>query len=242
MVAPYFNAPPPPTSAQPLETLRSTAGWATAAKVTVGLTMAATLGTAGTAFALARSWAGWDEGTIEFEELVAAENLYGGATLLYLVVQVAAWVCVITWLYRAAQNAKRINPGRMNNAPKWAIWGWFVPFMNWVRPYHMVKETWEASDRADTTPTPTTLFKLWWALVLASGVVFQFTSFTRNLDSQIAALYIEVFADLAYLAGGVLFIKIIGMTTERQANATLLLSAPIPPMPEYVLPEADQRS
>ena len=90
---------------------------------------------------------------IEFEDRLVPLGL------LMLAVNLAAVVCVITWLYRAAQNAELINPGRCNNTPKWAIWGWFVPFMNLVRPFHMVKETWEASQRGDTTPTPMGLIR-----------------------------------------------------------------------------------
>lgn len=227
---------------RPVESGLSTGGWGTAAKVTVGLTMAVTLGTAGTSLGLAQAWNGYNQGTTDFSDLLATEDLYRTTGLVYLAVQIAAYVAVITWLYRAAKNAERINPGRMNNTPKWAIWGWFVPFMNLARPYHMVKETWEASNRGDTTPTPEGLFKTWWGLVLVSGVIFRFTFNANSADSIVTALYADIVADLLYVAAGVLLIKIIGMVEQRQATATLLPSAnPAPPaMPSYVLPEADQ--
>lgn len=241
MAAPQFiHSPPPAHTARPVEAGLSTGAWAKAAKVTVGLTMAATVGTSATAYALIRSWNGFDAGTTEFADLVATESTYVAMSLVYLAIQLAAYVAVITWLYKAAKNAERINPGRMNNAAKWAIWGWFVPFMNLVRPYHMVKETWEASNRGDTTPTPESFFKTWWGLVIVSGVVFRF-AFGSSSTSVVTILYSEIVGDVLYFAAGVAFIKIIGMIEERQASATWLPNAiPAPSMPNYVLPEADQ--
>lgn len=243
MVAPHVSYnPTPPHTARPVDAGLSTGPWGTAAKVTVGLTTAATVATAGASFGLAQAWSGFNAGTTEFDDLLATETLYGFVYLAYLVVQIATYVAVITWLYKAAKNAERINPGRMNNSAKWAIWGWFVPFMNLVRPYHMVKETWEASNRGDTTPTPEGLFKTWWALVLIPGVIFRFTFNTDSAESIVTALYADIVADILYVAAGVLFIKIIGMVEQRQANATLLPNAyPAPAaMPNYVIPEADQ--
>lgn len=241
MVAPHFASPPPPHSIRPAEPLISTAGWATAAKVTVGLTMAATAGTAVASFGLAQAWDGYNSGTTGFDDLLATESTYTTVTWAYLVVQLAAYVAVITWLYKAAKNAERINPGRMNNTPKWAIWGWFVPFMNLVRPYHMVKETWEASNRGDTTPTPEGLLRTWWGLVIVSSVVFRITFNANSADSIVTALYADIFADLTYIVAGGVLIKIIGMIEQRQEAATAMAtSVPAPPMPSYVLPEADQ--
>lgn len=243
MVASQFaHNPPPPHTARPVETGLSAGAWGTAAKVTVGLTMAASVGTAVASFVFAQAWNGYNDGTTDFSDLLATETVYGVVGLLYLAIQIAAYVAVITWLYKAAKNAERINPGRMNNSAKWAIWGWFVPFMNLARPYHMVKETWEASNRGDTTPTPEGLFKTWWALVLIPGVLFRFTFNADTADSIVTALYADIVANILYVAAGVLFIKIIGMIEQRQANATLLPNAyPAPAaLPNYVLAEADQ--
>lgn len=241
MTSPHFVDPPPPAQTARLAELGlSASAWATAAKVTVGLTMVSTAGTAATSYALIRAWNAFDAGTTDFSELVNTESTYVNAGLVYLVVQVVAYVVVITWLYKSAKNAERINPGRMNNKAKWAIWGWFVPFMNLARPYHMVKETWEASNRGDTTPTPVNLFRAWWGLLLVSSVVFRI-SFGADATDVYTILYSEIVGDVLYLAAGVVFIKIIGMIEQRQAAATLHPNlAPAPTMPAYVLPEANQ--
>lgn len=216
-------------------------GWATAAKVTVGLTMATVALTIGTGAMLADAWQGWFDGTVDTGDLIDTETMHRNVVYLYLAFQVVTWGVVMTWMYKAAKNAERINPARMNNTPKWAVWGWVVPFMNWVRPYHMARETWEASLRGDTTETPDALFRGWWGLFLASGITFRYTGLVAGEDIR-TLIYIEMFADVTYFAAGALFIKIIASTTERQRRAVLAPSGPPsgPPMPHYVLPEADQ--
>jgi len=131
MAAPHL-ASSPPNSDRRTDLPHSTELWAAAAKVTVRLTIAATLATAITSFSLARSWTRFEQGTTTFSEFLAAEALHGRASTLYLIAQIAACACVVPWMYKAAKNAEHINTGRMTDPPKWAIWGWIVPITNLV--------------------------------------------------------------------------------------------------------------
>jgi len=174
MAAPLL-ASSSPNSDRRTDLPHSTELWASAAKVTVCLTIAATSATAITSSGLARSWARFEQGTTTFSELLAAEALHGRACTLYLIAQIAACAFVVPWMLKAAKNAEHINTGRMTDPPKWAIWGWIVPITNLV-------------------------------------------PFTGSFASNTAALGVEAVVDVVFCISGLLFVKIISMTEDRQAN------------------------
>ena len=67
---------------------------------------------------------------------------------------IAAYKNLSTW------HATRFRSG-------WAIGGWFVPFLNLVRPYQIAKEL--ASYSGPNETAPTNALPLWWALVIIGG-------------------------------------------------------------------------
>ena len=95
----------------------------------------------------------------------------GVLILLDLLVYAVAGVAVVVLLYQMAANGAAIVPLAARHKSHWAITSWFIPFLNFVRPYSMVKQIWETSrtnqpnDHYETIPG---YFKLWWGLFLAT--------------------------------------------------------------------------
>ena len=83
-------------------------------------------------------------------------------TLLVLTVITA--VFFITWLYLEYRRVQRANePTRFEAG--WAIGAWFVPFLNWVRPYQVAEDVWKATAGREKSRA---LVGAWWGCYLGS--------------------------------------------------------------------------
>jgi protein TonB len=77
------------------------------------------------------------------------------------------------WLYVVLKGL-RAKGARVRFAPHWAITGFFVPILNFVRPYQVVADAWRCADSLQggggSAPIPWRI-KLWWAFILTNIVV-----------------------------------------------------------------------
>ena len=63
-----------------------------------------------------------------------------------LVLYGAIAVAFIAWLHRCRINVRAFGCRRFRYSRTWAINGFFVPILNFFRPYQVVSEVWRASD------------------------------------------------------------------------------------------------
>jgi len=124
-----------------------------------------------------------DPGTVTRAELVQADDRYGFAALLALAMFGVTAAAFITWQYRTVRRLTAIRPIAFRHRPGWAIGGWFVPFLNLVRPKQMMDDAWLATDRGwERSDRPPMAFHLWWAAWLLSNFVdgFAVRAFDRS--------------------------------------------------------------
>ncbi len=90
----------------------------------------------------------------------------------------AGMVC-LAWLYRVYKNLPALGARDLRFTPEWAAGLWFIPFAHFYYPYHVIRETWRASDPGGAEElqlqlgSPSALIGWWWAMVV-SAVVFGF--------------------------------------------------------------------
>jgi hypothetical protein len=102
--------------------------------------------------------------------------IYGGSSLLYLLLLVSAFVTTCLWLWRARENAELISPGHDHARSRGWVWGgWVCPVVNLWFPFQVVKGVHVASTRA-FAGSAGSLIGWWWAMWL----VFLFS--TRIAD------------------------------------------------------------
>lgn len=78
----------------------------------------------------------------------------------------------ITWHYRLLRRMERILSDPLRHSPGWAISGWFVPFLNFVRPKQMINDTWRATaPPAGPLRRVPLYFAVWWAFWVLSLIV-----------------------------------------------------------------------
>ena len=147
--------------------LRRVAGWASIAMFLVWI------GFSGLAFvwnldqrSLLRR-AQWNPLSVSLDEIRDSDARadFLNTTLLVLMAVTAA--CFITWLYLEYRRVQRANePTRF--VAGWAIGAWFVPFLNWFRPYQVMEDVWKATaGRAKSRA----LVGAWWGCYLGSLLV-----------------------------------------------------------------------
>lgn len=132
------------------------------------------------------------------------------ATMFLAILQ---FICIITiivlfikWFRRAYGNLIRLEMA-MDYTENWAVWGYFIPFVNWVRPVKTMKEIYiktqkaiKAYDSALVLNRNTSFIVLWWVVYIANGVVGNFASKAMNrastIDDFIDANHIYMVSDL----------------------------------------------
>ncbi|MCH7645038.1 MAG: DUF4328 domain-containing protein [Myxococcales bacterium] len=95
-----------------------------------------------------------------------------------LVLYGAIAVTFIIWLHRCRINVRAFGCRRFRYSRIWTIIGFFIPIINFLRPYQVVSEVWRASDpRAVETPVawismPVSKFvPAWWVTLIASALL-----------------------------------------------------------------------
>jgi len=152
-----------------------------------------------------------------------------------LVLYGAIAVAFIAWLHRCRINVRAFGCRRFRYPRIWAIIGFFIPLLNFFRPYQVVSEVWRASDpRAVETPVawismPVSRYVLaWWVTLLANvfleilavGLVTH-SGFT--LDDLFAARITGMLAGITSASSAILAYLIISGIEESQEETWLIL-------------------
>lgn len=126
------------------------------------------------------------------------------AGIIGVVVNVITIVYFIRWFRRAYYNLHAIQSPEVTQSEGWAAGAWFVPFLNLVRPYQIMREIWTGTQRAlphkYPDMAPVGLLGVWWAFYLvmsiASNISVRMAMNVQDLDdltnSAIASIVVEV--------------------------------------------------
>jgi Domain of unknown function (DUF4328) len=99
-----------------------------------------------------------------------SDNLDMVVAVLGLAMSVFTIVYFIRWFRRAYYNLHAIHSSEVSQSEGWAAGAWFVPFLNLVRPYQIMREIWTGTQRAlphrYPSISPAGLIGIWWALYI----------------------------------------------------------------------------
>lgn len=164
------------------------------------------------------------------------------AAPLLLVVQFAAFVVYLVWLWRARTNAQLVvAPSEHRLGRGWAIGAWFVPIANLILPWFVVSDVWRACDHAQQhlplrRRRHSSLVTAWWvafALMEISESVTRYLSRTDPLASlDTLVLRTTVHAALTVVAA-VLAVKVIRQISGMQSRPYAPPPPPAQPVPDY---------
>jgi hypothetical protein len=157
-------------------------------------------------------------------DAVPVEVAYALIAVLQTVAFVAAAVCFIRWFYHVYSNVPGITGRPTSHSPKWAGWGFVVPFLNVIRPQQIMRETWDAMlerwlrEREDAAgPVPADRVTLWWTLFVAASVLNYFAGrltwyATTAIETAQAALLTMAADGLDGIAGAATLVVVANVT------------------------------
>lgn len=93
--------------------------------------------------------------------------------LFTILVYLATVIVFCCWIYRANRNVRALGAQGLRISPGWAVGYFFVPILNWWRPYQAMKDLWRASKNpaAWDCVKPGAILGIWWGLWLVSNIL-----------------------------------------------------------------------
>jgi hypothetical protein len=136
------------------------------------------------------------------EEEVIALLTVGLVGILNAIISVAGGIFFLWWFYRAYKNLKTLGIA-LKSTPRRVIVNFFIPIINFWKPYFAAMEIWNKSDPSTLLATEqegrpsqsSIIVKLWWIttligifLIVLESVGFVITYALGNMVSIIAAI------------------------------------------------------
>ena len=89
-----------------------------------------------------------------------------------------SYIWLIMWMRRAYYNLHQLPNIHPEYSDGWAAGAWFVPFLNFVRPYTIMKEVWQDTQRAawGRIVAPATVLGWWWATFIIKLLMSRITA------------------------------------------------------------------
>lgn len=175
--------------------------------------------------------------TITIAEATASDSRQAAIGGIYLVLFIITAILFLMWIHRAHRNLPSLGAKGLQYSPRWAVGGFFVPFLNLVRPFQVTTEIWKASDSttdiADSVawrsaPTSPIIIS-WWVLFLVSGVLGQIlwrlSLQVETLDELLTTSWLTFVTDVVDIPAAILAIMIIRNIDHRQEKKNQLLAS-----------------
>ena len=152
-----------------------------------------------------------------------SDGEYLGLALgLVLLMFIAAAVLFLTWMNLASFNLQFLGAQGQRFSPRWAVGWWFVPIMNFFRPYQVMAEIWRGSTptmlgemTADWKRGPVPALLGWWWV---SWLLSWFATLASVIDEDRPGdqVLLDVVAVALATCAGVLAILIVRRVTAMQ--------------------------
>lgn len=131
----------------------------------------------------------------------------GLLSVVFLVLVVLSYVFLILWLRRAYYNLHQLPGVNPEYSDGWAAGAWFVPFLNFVRPFTIMREVWQDTQRSawGRIVQPATVLSWWWAAFVLKLIIGRITwhmgsSGSSLTDEELLAIMLDAGSQL--LAAG----------------------------------------
>lgn len=155
---------------------------------------------------------------------------------IYLVLFYITAILFCMWIHRAHRNLPSLGASGLKYSPWWAVGGFFVPFLNLVRPFQVTTEIWKASDPTTDVndsvawqSAPTSPFIIsWWLLFLISGLlgnlILRLSLQAETLNEMLTKSWVAFVTDAVEIPAAILLILVIRNIDLRQEKKNQFLT------------------
>lgn len=113
-------------------------------------------------------------GIIDLEEIDQSPlaQLYAATALFSVVVTIVTFIAFAMWIYRAAANVVAAEVSGFEYSAGWAVGWYFIPIANLVKPFHAMRQIWNAShgQASNALNHGNPLLTIWWTTWLISNI------------------------------------------------------------------------
>ena len=163
--------------------------------------------------------------TLSHEEAVSNDTRQAAIGVFQVLIFLITATCFLIWVHRAYKSLQDLGRPSDRFSPGWAVGYWFIPFINLVRPYQIMKELWlRSAERPAADRTETPMFKTleekapsligwWWGVWLISGilgrVVMSEARSAKSLPELITMSWTLIGSDLFGIVSALLAISVV---------------------------------
>jgi len=143
-------------------------------------------------------------------------------TYLNVGVSIITGVFFIMWFRRAYFNLQQLPGSYFRYSEGWAAGAWFVPILNWIRPYQIMREIWDGNQHyvshrigggASNTPVGT-----WWAfwiiMSLSSNVYFRLAQAADDVQELISISLFGIIVEVISVVAAILAIMMVRKASQ----------------------------
>jgi hypothetical protein len=172
------------------------------------------------------------------------ELLYVGVALLQFVIFVATIVAFLMWIQRAYRNLPALGAVRLDTTPGWVVGYFFIPIVNFFKPFQAVREIWrhslplEESDEGLIIAARSgghALVGWWWAFWIVATLVGRAgdraVRRASSIEGMLLASRVSIAADGLYIIAAVLAILVVKRIDEMQEAKFRQMTTQTPPPP-----------
>lgn len=172
--------------------------------------------------------------TIGFEDAGEASVWLMMQSLVHLAYSPAFLFTVtmfLIWINSANKNLTALRADYIEFSSGWAVGWWFIPFLNLIRPFQVVREIWCESDpdvdiSQDSGPkflaasmrNAPAFIAYWWGFWILRNISANIAGFLIQveIDGVDVAVYAVVVSGILAIIAGILAIMVVRRITERQ--------------------------
>lgn len=162
-------------------------------------------------------------------QLMAIANLALGA--LHLCMRLALLWTFLLWFSRAYRNLPSLGAAELKSSANEALLSFFIPFVNLVRPFQLIKEIWRGSDLSVVDPGQKVVFSAalvgyWWTFLWISIVLRIAAWYTNRVTGHageafiageaIVAVWFSIGAILMQMIAALLGLHVVKTITANQ--------------------------
>jgi hypothetical protein len=162
------------------------------------------------------------EGIYDEAEANANDQRIGGVTAAYFLLFVVTGVVFVTWMGKAHRNlgAFGTRSGFTSGQVKWAF---FIPFINLVRPYRVMKAIWQGSVPVDDklVAGSTQVLGAWWGTWIFGELVGRAAGTfgkAKDIPGLVSATNMSIVSSFINVACAALAIWLVSTITARQES------------------------
>ncbi len=150
----------------------------------------------------------------EVDELVSLEETVGLVSLLMLLVTALVF---LRWVRTVHENLVGLER-ESDVTPSAAVTAYFIPFLNFVRPYRHMLQAWRLSAPKRSEREAPSPIAIWWGAWIASGVLGYMTRLAGTSADAPHSLLVGVQGALA-IAAAFFCAQVVLKLSERQERA-----------------------